>query len=230
MPIASTVIIQARCNSRRLPGKVLMEVAGRPLIQYLVERLRHCRRVDRLIVATSDQESDDSLAGWCDQAGLALVRGPLDDVAGRFLLAARQYRLDNFVRINADSPLLDPEIVDRAIALFGENSQDLVTNTLIRSFPKGQSVEVIRTSLLAAAHAAMGVEEREHVTQYFYCHAESFGIRNFDHVPNLASLQHSVDTPEDFAAFAALIASMTRPHWEYGLEDLLLLSQETVLR
>lgn len=222
-----TVIVQARCSSQRLPGKVLRPVAGRPMIQYLTERLARCRLVDKVVIATSTEHSDDDLAAWCEKAGLDCVRGPLDDVAGRFLLAARRHELDSLVRINADSPLLDPAIVDRAIALFAEGSWDLVTNVLVRSFPKGQSVEVIRTSLLAAAHPAMTAEEREHVTQHFYLHAASFRIGNFSHSEDLSALQHSVDTPEDFAAFSALVAAMTRPHWEYGLSDLLTLSRET---
>jgi spore coat polysaccharide biosynthesis protein SpsF len=222
-----TVIVQARCSSRRLPGKVLKPVAGRPMIQFLTERLARCRLVARVIVATSDQESDNDLAAWCAEAGLDCVRGPLDDVAGRFLLAARRYGLDSLVRINADSPLLDPAIVDQAVAMFAEGQWDLVTNVLTRSFPKGQSVEVVRTSLLAATHPVMTAEEREHVTQHFYRHADSFTIGNFTREPNLADLQHSVDTPEDFAAFAALVAAMTRPHWEYGLSELLALSRET---
>ena len=216
-----TVIIQARCSSRRLPGKVLREVAGKPMIGYLIDRVRQSRSIGRLVVATSDEESDDRLASWCDATGISCFRGPLDDVAARFLAAARHWDLPAFVRLNADSPLLDPAIIDRAVSVFREDACDLATNTLVRSFPKGQSVEVISTDSLRQAHPRMSDEEREHVTVHFYRNAGDYRIRNFSFTEDRSTLQLSVDTEEDFARFQTLVAAMDRPHWEYGLEELL---------
>src|SRR5689334_20418769 len=113
--MALAAVIQARCSSQRLPGKVLRQVAGRTLLEFLLERLGRCREVSRIVVATSSEASDDAIAGFCQARSVALYRGALDDVLGRFLGVAAELGEPALVRINGDSPLLDPAIVDRAI-------------------------------------------------------------------------------------------------------------------
>jgi spore coat polysaccharide biosynthesis protein SpsF len=218
-----TALIQARASSVRLPGKVLREVAGKPLLQYLVERLRHAASLDRLVLATSSDVSDDAVAALGKRLGLEVIRGPLDDVLGRFLLAARQYALASLVRVNGDSPLLDPALVDRAVALYEAGGADLVTNTFPRSFPKGQSVEVMSCAALERAAASQDPQDREHVTRYLYRHPEQFRIANFAREPNAGDLQLSVDTADDLRVFERLIARLDRPHWEVGVEELIAL-------
>jgi spore coat polysaccharide biosynthesis protein SpsF len=212
-------------SSQRLPGKVLREVSGKPLLSYTLERMARCQSVDEILVATSDQLSDDSVARFCELYGVACYRGSLDDVAGRFVRAAMQYHLDVFVRVNGDSPLLDQQLIDHGVTVFCNGDFDLVTNVFPRTYPKGFSVEVIGVSALRRAYSAMMDEaDHEHVTRYFYQHPESFCIQNFSFHQNCSNQQLSIDTVKDLKLFEAMVAAMTKPHWQYGIEEALTLA------
>src|SRR5260221_236269 len=172
-------VIQARFSSQRLPGKVLRALCGKPLLAHLVDRLRRSAVLDTIAVATSTEPSDDAVAAFCASAGIACERGALDDVLGRIQAAARALQLDGIVRVSGDSPLLDPSLVRQTVKLFRRGGWDLVTNVQVRSFPKGQSVEVIAAEALDRVAVKAGAPaEREHVTPYFYAHPELFRIRN----------------------------------------------------
>jgi spore coat polysaccharide biosynthesis protein SpsF len=226
-----TAIVQARTSSRRLPGKMLRLVQGRPMLAYVVERLRRCRELAEVMVATSTSSDDDAIAAACGSLGVACHRGPLDDVLGRFIETIAARDLPAVVRISGDSPLIDSAIVDRAVRLFRDAASDLVTNVAPRSFPRGQSVEVISSAALRKAAAAeLTPEEREHVTLWFYRHPEACAITNFAAAADMSEIQLSVDTAEDFADFAATIAAMKRPHWEYGLDELVALRRQLATR
>ena len=213
------VIVHARFGSARLPGKVLKPLHGRPMIAHLFDNLSHCRSVDSVVLATSDQSSDDPVAAVAAASGTACHRGPLDDVASRVLSAARGAGADALVRISGDSPLLDPALVDRAAAMFREGGADLVTNVATRSFPKGQSVEVMACGALARAIVAMTTAaEREHVTAHFYAHPEAFAIRSFAASSPRPDVQLSVDSAEDFAHCEAILDALGQPAWQAGWE------------
>lgn len=214
-------------SSKRLPGKMLRHVQGKPLLAYVVERLRRCRELAEVVVATSTAVDDDAIAAACGPLGVSCRRGPLDDVIGRFITIIDAGALPAVVRISGDSPLIDPAIVDRAVRLFRDTPCDLVTNVAPRSFPRGQSVEVASSKALRAAAASdLTPDEREHVTLWFYRHPQACSIENFSAPTDLSSIQMSVDTSEDLAAFDATIAAMRRPHWEYALHDILALRQK----
>lgn len=209
---------------------MLKGIAGKPLLQYLLERLECCRLVTEVWVATSDDPSDDALASLCGRLGVAVYRGPLENVVARFLALARKRGLASFVRVNGDSPLLDPAIVDKGVAQFEEQVCDLVTNVFPRSYPKGQSVEVISTDALErVARLSADPEDLEHVTRYFYQHPHEFKIINFAYGYDAGGLQLSVDSAEDLARIESMLGRMTRPHWDYGLDELLSLSQHRAL-
>ncbi len=224
--MALVAVVQARFSSERLPGKVLREVAGKPVLAYLLERLACCRSLSRTVVATSTEASDDGVARFCEQYGVAVYRGALHDVLGRFVGVAAELDETALVRVSGDSPLLDPAIVDRAVELFGSGDADLVTNVHPRSFPKGESVEVIAASALRlAAQESDDQLDREHVTRFFYRWPERWRIRNFKREPSAADIQLSVDTAEDFDALVRLVAAMKRPQAEYGLDEILALRE-----
>ncbi len=191
------------------------------MLQYLLDRLGRSRELDGLCLATSGEGSDDPIARFCRQSGVACFRGSLDNVAERLLSAAEDRGWDTFVRISGDSPLLDPALVDRAVRVAREGKWDIVTNVLKRSFPKGQSVEAISVRCLRDTLPELGLEaDREHVTPFFYRNASRFRIRNFESGFDWAGIQLSVDTAEDFQRFVDLLGQMDRPHWEYGVADL----------
>lgn len=224
-----TAIVQARMSSRRLPNKALHPIAGRPMLSYLIERLRRCRRLAGVALATSTMPEDDAIAGFCADLDVPCYRGPLDDVLGRFLQVVQARALASVVRISGDSPLLDPALVDGAVELFEAGGYDLVTNVAPRSFPRGQSVEVVTADALRRLDAVdVAPDEREHVTLWFYRHPERCAMRNFAAARDMSAIKLAVDTPEDLAMIARIIAQMDRPHWQYGLEELLEL-QRTAL-
>ena len=216
-----SAIVQARMSSQRLPGKVLADLGGRPLLSYLLESLKMCSGLDSYLVATSVEEGDDPVAAFCGQQGVACFRGPLEDVAGRFAAAAQRCGCEAFVRVNGDSPFLDPRLIEWALGLFRKSPCDVVTNVHPRTFPKGQSVEVVRTASFARAYAEMRRPEHlEHVTKYFYDRASEFEIKNFSSSREYGGLQLSVDTGEDFACSLAMLREMRRPHWCYTYAEL----------
>ena len=139
------VIIQARMSSKRYPSKVLTEVNDKPLLGYVIERLEFSCNYQNIVIATSLQKSDDPIEIFCLEKGLSYFRGDLENVSLRMLQASKANDFDGFVRVNGDSPLLDPHIINQAVSLFNDSDYDLVTNTYPRTFPVGQSVEVVRT-------------------------------------------------------------------------------------
>lgn len=214
------VIVQARMSSSRLPRKVLRTVRGKPLLLFLLERLEYAELGQHIVIATSSHDSDNPLALFCHQRGIACFRGPLDDVAGRLIQLIDAYRFDAFVRLSGDSPLLDPELVRRALSYFRQDDCDLVTNVFPRTFPKGQSVEVIRAEAFRQAYDAMEKpEEKEHVTPFFYAHPDRFRIHNFTSGSDYSDVSLVVDTPAELESFDAMIARMKKPHWEYGWKE-----------
>jgi spore coat polysaccharide biosynthesis protein SpsF len=135
-------------------------------------------------------------------------RGPLDDVAGRFLGVIKSQGAEEFIRISGDSPLIDPELIDMAIAEYRCNLYDLVTNVLHRTFPKGQSVELVRSSAFKKMyHGLISFDDREHVTKAIYGSKSNFKIKNFSAKPPAGDIQLSVDTEEDLNKVTAIINS-----------------------
>ena len=209
-------------SSQRLPGKVLYKVAGKAILQYLLERLRHCDGLNAIIVATSTDDSDTPIADFCQEQGVLCYRGSLLNVASRFKEASEAYQLDGFVRVNGDSPLLDQRLIRQAVVAFLGGDFDLVTNVLKRTYPKGQSVEVLCSETFRAAYQRMRAgDELEHVTRYFYDRQEDFRIFNFESGQDYGRIQLSVDTPQDVAMFSSIIARMDRAHWDYTLTEIL---------
>ncbi len=211
-------------TSARLPGKVLRLAAGKPMLAYLLDRITHATSARSVVVATSDTADDDAVASFCRQHDVKCIRGPLDDVMGRFLRVLDETGARAFVRVNGDSPLIDASLIVRAVKLFMETEADLVTNVQQRTFPKGMSVEVVDgDAFRQAAAQTSDPEDREHVTRFFYSHPERWRIAAFTNGRDLGRVNLSVDTAGDFARFEAILARMTKPHWQYGLDGVLAL-------
>lgn len=209
-------------SSKRLPGKSLRPLLGTPLLRHTVDAIRKCKSLHSVVVATSQDSSDTPIAAYCGLEDIPCVRGPLDDVAGRFLTVLDKYPWDAFVRVSADSPLLLPSLVDQAVRLYLDRHPDLATNVLVRTFPKGQSVEVVGTEVFRQAYLEMREpDDFEHVTHYFYVHPEEFRIAEYRSGHDWGNYSLAVDTAGDFRRIEAIMNQMTRPAWEYTLPELL---------
>lgn len=163
------ILLMARLDSRRLPGKVLTDIAGRPLLALAAARLARSGLGARIVLATSDRAVDDPIAIWASAFGLDVHRGPAEDVAQRCLDAARQAGWDWFLRISGDSPFIAPEAVDAVAELFRREAPDLATNVAPRIHPPGLSAEAVSVDALARLLAETNdQQDREHVTKGFY--------------------------------------------------------------
>jgi len=201
-------IIQARMSSRRFPGKMLVDVGGDSLLGKVIKRVLSCESVTRVVVATSNETSDDALCEAAHRMGIEYFRGSLSDVAGRLINCGLTYNAEVFIRVNGDSPLICPSLLDEGCRLFARCAEtvDIVTNVMPRTFPRGQSVEVIRTDALERGYKDFFKNEHfEHVTPYFYAHPEHFRIENFSSGHSMGDIQLSVDTLADLQAVEVIL-------------------------
>jgi len=202
--LMTTAIIQARMSSTRLPGKVLLDLAGEPMLARVVERTRRARTIERVIVATTVEPEDEPIVALCHSRGWNVFRGSRDDVLDRYYQAAVAGGADPIVRITSDCPVIDPAIIDRVVERLsgGDGGRvDYASNiNPTRTFPRGLDVEVFTfAALSAASREATDPSCREHVTPFFYRHPERFHIELVESEwPESANHRWSVDTPEDY--------------------------------
>ena len=192
------VFIQARSNSKRFNKKILKLIYGLPMIIHVVERVKKAKFVRDVFVATSTKKSDDDLIKVLKKYKIKFFRGELNSVAHRFLKLAQKKKLKYFMRINGDSPLIDPKIINQAIKIYKKNKNlDIITHVFPRTFPKGQSVEIIRVSILKNNINKMLKTDLEHVTRFFYKKYDKFNIKNFKNDSKKKIMKLSVDTIND---------------------------------
>lgn len=191
--------IQARMSSRRFPGKVLAPLAGQPIIWRVLEQVQHVFSRDRIVVLTSTESSDDPLACYVRSLDVAVYRGELDNVAARFQGGLATYPCSWFVRLCADSPLLSSSVLQAVTQHQKRRDLDLVTNVYPRTFPKGQSVEMVNAETFVAVDTQrLSDDEREHVTLTFYRQPQRFRILNVPSLdPRQADRSFVVDTMDD---------------------------------
>ena len=200
--IQTDIIIQARMGSLRLPGKVLKNLAGFPMLYHVVERCRKARTVRNVIVATTILSEDDAIVDFCGRFHIPYSRGSAENVLERYYDAERQYNFSVIVRITSDCPLIDPLIIDECVKKFYESGGDYISNMLVRTFPRGLDVEVFSFAALEKAYRnATEPYEKEHVTPYIWENKK----KKFRISPPLeASPEYTrdyrltVDYPEDF--------------------------------
>ena len=192
-------IIQARMGSTRLPGKSLIDICGQSLLAHVIDRVRACRTVDELLVATTIDAEDDAIEVAARKKQVGCYRGSADDVLDRFFQPARQAGADIIVRITADDPFKDPDVIDRVVKhVLTDPGCDYASNTIEPTFPEGLDVEVFRFSAIARAWKEAALpSEREHVTPYLWKHPERFQIVNVRHPEDLSKLRWTLDYPED---------------------------------
>lgn len=222
------IIVQARMGSTRLAGKVLKPIAGRPMLSYQIERLRRVTLAQQLLVATTTNPLDDELVAFCAAQGVRCTRGSEADVLSRYCEAAAALGDEVVVRVTADCPLLDPQLVDLAIRTFaaGEGC-DYLSNMIEPSWPYGMAVEVVSAAALAQANAeSRDPVEREHVTPFVYWRPQRFRIRSLRHERDLSAHRWTVDTPEDFELVSRILATLYPRQPLFEMADVLRLLEE----
>jgi spore coat polysaccharide biosynthesis protein SpsF len=198
----TVAIIQARLGSTRLPGKVLQDIHGKPMLAHVVDRSRRAKLVDQVVVATTTETADQAIADLCVARGYACFRGDLRDVLDRYYQAAQSYQTNTIVRLTGDCPLIDPGVMDHTIQKFYEAGADFAANRLPppwgRTYPIGLDVEVCTFQALETAwQKADQPYQREHVMPYLYENEGRFRILLIDHDPDYGHMRWTVDTPED---------------------------------
>lgn len=217
-----TALIQARTSSSRFPGKVLAELAGIPMIQFMVGRVRRARKVDQIMVVTSTDPSDDILVETLAAAGIEYFRGPLDDVLSRFVLAAKYKPADAYVRLTGDCPLVDPGLVDAVVSGLLDNAVDYASNVEPPSFADGLDVEAFTAKALKAAdmRASFG-PEREHVTLWMRGVDSEFKRHNVSALVDSSHLRFTVDYPDDLEVVRKIVASVSGHKEDFDHFDVL---------
>lgn len=220
----AAIVVQARMGSTRLPGKVLKDIAGRPMLSYQLERLRRVRRADRLVIATSERTADDAIEALCATESIACVRGSESDVLSRYHAAVERFPARTVVRVTADCPLIDPALVDEAIGAFevAPGRYHYVSNMLESTYPYGMAVEVFSAQALRDAHReAKDPTEREHVTPFIYRRPERYRLKSLTMKPNLSHHRWTVDTPEDFDLVSRLLIALYPHKPQFTMRDVL---------
>jgi len=196
----TVAIVQARVSSTRLPGKVLMGMAGQPMLLRVLFRVCKSHLIDEIVVATTILDEDAAICDLCDEYRFACFQGRIDDVLDRYYRLASIYKMDNIVRITGDCPVIDPEVIDQVISKFLETGADYTSNIFPkRTYPRGLDTEVMTFKALERVWmAARKPSHREHVTTYIRDNPKEFNISSISIKEDHSDLQWSVDTSEDF--------------------------------
>lgn len=191
-------IVQARMSSTRLPGKVVEPVLGVPMILRQLERIALADRIDQVVVATSLDSSDDELAALLTASGVDVRRGPLTDVAARFESVVDEFQPETVIRLTADCPLCDPDVIDRVIDEHTASGADYSSNVIERTYPQGLDVECVSTDAFRRMIAGgLDRDEREHVTLALYRAPHRFALHSVTQDEDLSRLRWTVDRPDD---------------------------------
>lgn len=221
MNIHTLVILQARMSSRRLPGKVLLILNGKPMIYWQIKRILRAKSITKLVVAISEHPSDDILANYLDEIAQEYIRGPLDNVLERFIQANKLYNPQSIVRITGDCPFVMPEIIDSVVSLFNETKFDYVSNVVDLTFPDGLDVEVFKANVFEKlTNYPLSSVEKEHVTLGILNRKDDFIIGNYSNSKNLSHYRWTVDTAEDFNFVSKIFANFRSSEVTFTFDEI----------
>ncbi|MBU1109270.1 MAG: glycosyltransferase family protein [Candidatus Riflebacteria bacterium] len=209
--VKNQIVIQARMGSSRLPGKTLMDLAGRPVIDHVINRCRAALSVERVVLAVPDLPADDQLEQWCNANDVLCVRGSSDDVLSRYIKAIDTYPCQTLVRITADCPLVDPAMIDAVLALHEAMGNDYTSNVGPPNFPKGYDVEVVNADVLRRVDAIAVLDQhREHVTSYIRMIPDEFKTYGLSYGLNMPEIRLTLDKQEDYQALQKIFELCVR--------------------
>jgi spore coat polysaccharide biosynthesis protein SpsF len=216
--------IEARMTSTRLPGKVLCEAVGKPMLELMIERVRRVPVLDGIVVATTENVEDAPIVALARRLGVGWYRGSENDVLSRVLEAAGSHNVDVIVELTGDCPLIDPDVIAETIEAYLAADADYVSNILQRTYPIGMDTQVFATRVLAdVARRTEDPVDREHVSLFIYRHPEIYRLRNVAAPPPLTrpDLRLTLDTPEDLAVIRAVFEGLYPDKSDFGLADIL---------
>ncbi|HIK04476.1 MAG TPA: glycosyltransferase family protein [Trichormus sp. M33_DOE_039] len=220
-------ILQARVSSSRLPGKVLKPILGVPMLFHQIERIKRSKMIDRLLVATSTDPTDDLIEKYCQQRDVECFRGKLDDVLDRFYQAANSISPEHIVRLTGDCPLCDPELIDKIIIHHLSGDFDYTSNTITPTFPDGLDTEVFRFSCLKQAwQEAKLPSQREHVTPFIHSQPNRFRLGIYKQNTDLSYLRWTVDEPLDFDLVAKIYTALYPSNPRFSTQNILNLLEQ----
>ena len=204
-------IIQARMGSTRLPGKILKQVNGKPLLAYQLARVKKSKCIDKIVIATTTDKRDDLIVEFCEKYDMEYYRGSETDVLARYYETAEKFGGDIIVRLTSDCPLIDPNIIDKTIQYYIKHSSDYdyVSNTIKRTYPRGLDTEVFSVNALNKSYKEATLEkDREHVTAYMYSNSQTFSIGYISHSQDFSEHRWTVDTIEDFLLIELILKNL----------------------
>ena len=215
-------ILQARVSSSRLPGKILKMVSGKPMLLHQIERIQYSEMIDKLVVATSIDESDDQLVSLIMDWGVEFFRGSLDDVLGRYYQAASIKKYEHIVRLTGDCPLIDHRIIDNVIRFHIKGGFDYTSNAVLPTFPDGLDVEVFRyTALKKAWKNAVLPSDREHVNPWISNRPSEFLIGSFVSNQDNSGLRWTVDEHEDLIFIKNVYKNLYKYNPLFSMDNIL---------
>ncbi len=222
----TAIFLQARMGSTRLPGKVLKEICGKPVLSLIMERLQRCHQADLAVIVTTTEPGDDAIAALAEKFSVPYFRGSENNVLDRFYQAAQFFKVDTLVRTTADCPFLDPALIDFMIDFFKKGQWDYVSNTLRPTYPDGLDAEVFSFQALSTAwREAIHPRQKEHVTPYFYENPDKFRLMNIRTPHSRGHLRWVIDKPEDFVFVKAIYEKLYPGHPAFTTQDMLDLLQ-----
>jgi spore coat polysaccharide biosynthesis protein SpsF len=217
-------ILQARMSSSRLPGKVMKSVLGRPMIERQIERLLHSKRIDQLIVATSNQQEDHVLETLCKRIGIFCFRGNLENVLDRFYQAAKPFKPAHIIRLTGDCPLIDPALIDELVDLYLNRQCDYASNCEEPTLPDGLDAEIFSFAVLEETwKEAILPSELEHVTSFIRVHPERYKIGHYKYHKDLSNLRWTVDEFEDLEFVRRVYEKLYPSNPEFKTDDIVAL-------
>jgi spore coat polysaccharide biosynthesis protein SpsF len=215
-------LLQARTSSSRLPGKVLKLVNGEPMLSWQIRRVSESALLDKLVVVTSTDSTDDAIESLCQSLGVSVYRGSLDDVLGRFVGAIQREQPTTVVRLTGDCPLVDPDILDDVIREHVATGADYTSNTLDHTFPDGLDVEAVQPQVLVELNSReLNSPERQHVTYGVYTRPDEFRCVSVMQNPSHGDLRWTVDSQADFDFVSEVFGSFRDDETGFRQQDIL---------
>lgn len=217
-------LVQARVGSTRLPGKILKEICGKTILHHEIDRLKKCKEIDEIVIATTDKEDDDKIVNEAKKLSVKYFRGSENDVLSRFYYSAKENNADIIVRVTSDCPCIDFEILDKMLIYFKdkykEKQVDYLSNTIKRTYPRGYDIEIFTFSALEKSYINAEKEyEREHVTPYIYDKTNNFLKLSFENKDDYSNYRVTLDTIEDFIVIKNIFENLYYKNPYFKLND-----------